>query len=127
MKSCNSHRFLGTGTALASNRISYHFDLNGPSLTIDTACSGSLVAVHEACKAIRSGQVRQALVGGTNLILDPEQIAVMSSMQYVGQNLSVSDLRAKAELESCLMMAAAMLLTIEPTASAEAKAWRRLY
>ena len=77
--------------------------------------------MHEACKAIRSGEIHQALVGGTNLILDPEEIAVMSSMQYVGRNLPMSNSRAKAELESCLTMAAAMLLTIEPTDSAEAK------
>jgi hypothetical protein len=51
----------------------------------------------------------------------------MSSMQYVGKYLSVSDLRAKAELEYCLMMAAAILLTIVPMDSAEAKAWWRLY
>lgn len=124
---CSSHRFTGTGTALASNRISYHFDLNGPSISIDTACSGSLVAVHEACKAIRSGEVHQALVCGTNLILDPEEIAVMSSMQYVGRSPFVSDLRAKVELEFCLMMAAAILLTIVPMGLAEAKAWWRLY
>jgi len=71
--------------------------------------------------------VHQALVCGTNLILDPEEIVVMSSMQYVGKYLSVSDLRAKAELEYCLMMAAAILLTIVPMDSAEAKAWWRLY
>jgi len=79
----NSHRYTGTGGALVSNRISYHFNLNGPSMTLDTACSGSLVAVHEACKALRSGEIRQALVGGTNLILDPEHMGVMSSLQYV--------------------------------------------
>ena len=52
-------------------------------MTIDTACSSSLVAVHEACEAIRSGNAKQALVGGTNLILDPEKLAVVSSMQSV--------------------------------------------
>lgn len=76
-----SYRFTGTGPALVSNRISYVFDLRGPSMTIDTACSGSLVAVHQACQAIRTGEIRQALVGGTNLILDPEYMAAMSSMK----------------------------------------------
>ena len=51
-------------------------------MTIDTACSSTLVAVHEACRALRSGDVRQALVGGTNLLLDPEKLAIISSMQY---------------------------------------------
>lgn len=76
-----SYRFTGTGVALVSGRISYIFDLHGPSITLDTACSSGLVAVHEACKAIRAGEVTQALVGGTNLILDPDQVTVMSSMQ----------------------------------------------
>ena len=66
-----------------SNRLSYQFDLIGPSITIDTACSGSLVAVHQACEAIRNGTIPLALVGGTNLILDPEYASVISSMQYV--------------------------------------------
>lgn len=51
----------------------------------------------------------------------------MSSMQYVGKYPSVSGLKAKAALGFCLKMAAAILLTIEPMDSAEAKAWWRLY
>ncbi|RDW56652.1 hypothetical protein BP6252_14065 [Coleophoma cylindrospora] len=81
-----SYRFTGTGHALVSNRISYVFDLRGPSMTIDTACSGSLVAVHQACQAIRIGEIRQALVGGTNLILDPEYMTAMSSMKVLSDH-----------------------------------------
>lgn len=66
---------------MASNRISYHFDLKGPSVTVDTACSSSLVAIHQACQAIRAGEITQALVGATNLILDPDRVSIMSSMQ----------------------------------------------
>lgn len=64
-----------------SNRISYFFDLQGPSLSIDTACSSTLVAVNEACKEIRPGNITQALVGGANLMLDPDKNSVISSMQ----------------------------------------------
>jgi hypothetical protein len=60
-------------------------------------------------------------------MLDPEETAVMSSMQYVGQDLFVSGMIAKAELEFCPMTAAAILLTTEPTDLVEAKAWQRLY
>jgi len=62
------------GGALSSlaNRISYVFDLRGPSLTIDTACSSSLVALHMACEAIRHGEIPLALVGGVNLLQSPQ-------------------------------------------------------
>ena len=64
---------VGTGNALsiAANRISYTFDLRGPSLAIDTACSSSLVAVHLACTSLRSGESTLALAGGVNLTLTP--------------------------------------------------------
>ena len=61
----------GCISSIASNRISYVFDLHGPSLSIDTACSSSLVAFHHACQAITSGEITQALAGGINLHLHP--------------------------------------------------------
>ncbi|MBP1776753.1 MAG: eryA, partial [candidate division NC10 bacterium] len=65
--------YAGTGNALsiAANRISYLFDLRGPSLAIDTACSSSLVGVHLACSSLRSGESSLALAGGVNVILSP--------------------------------------------------------
>ena len=75
------YRGTGTGLALLSNRLSYFFDLKGPSVTLDTGCSGSLVALHMACQSLRSGEVDQALVGGTNLILDPELTTSISSLR----------------------------------------------
>jgi acyl transferase domain-containing protein len=72
----------GCGEAVLSNRISYFFDLKGPSMTLDTGCSGSLVALHQACQSIRAGECRQAIVGGTNLMLDPEMMTTMSNLKY---------------------------------------------
>ncbi|KAL7887301.1 hypothetical protein AOLI_G00050220 [Acnodon oligacanthus] len=58
--------FNGTGTAMsiAANRISYTFNLTGPSFTIDSACSSSSVALHSACQAIRQDDCEMALCGG---------------------------------------------------------------
>lgn len=65
----NSFSSAGNSLSIAANRISYFYDLKGPSLAIDTACSSSLVALHEAINNIHSGNCDTAIVGGVNLIL----------------------------------------------------------
>jgi len=62
-----------TGGALSiiANRVSYYFDLRGPSVTIDTACSSSLVTIHLACQSLRAGDANLALAAGVNLLLSP--------------------------------------------------------
>jgi phthiocerol/phenolphthiocerol synthesis type-I polyketide synthase C len=61
----------GNASSIAANRLSYVFDLHGPSMTIDTACSSSLVAFHQACQSIRSHETDAALVAGISLHLHP--------------------------------------------------------
>ncbi|PWY70902.1 putative polyketide synthase [Aspergillus heteromorphus CBS 117.55] len=65
------YRVTGYGDFVLGNRISYEFDLHGPSMTVKTGCSSSLVCLDLACKAIRDGDCDGALVGGTNLIFSP--------------------------------------------------------
>ena len=61
----------GNTASIAANRLSYFFDLRGPSIAMDTACSSSLVAFHQACRSIISGECSQALAGGVSLHLHP--------------------------------------------------------
>ena len=61
----------GNTLSLVSNRISHVFGLKGPSLTVDTACSSSLVALDHAVRAINSGLVDTAIVGGVNMLVHP--------------------------------------------------------
>lgn len=74
----------GNGAAILSNRISYFFDLKGPSLTIDTACSSSLVALYLACQSIRDGHSSASIVAGTNLIFSPDVMIAMSNVHFLG-------------------------------------------
>lgn len=69
--SIDSHFMTGNTLSILSNRISYIFDLRGPSFTVDTACSSSLVAFAQAQAAIASGQIDMAIVAGVNLLLSP--------------------------------------------------------
>ncbi|KAI1060451.1 hypothetical protein LB506_007030 [Fusarium annulatum] len=70
----------GTGESILSNRISYCFDLRGPCMTIDTGCSGSLVGLHQACHSLRLGESNLALVGGSQLVIQPDILSIMSGM-----------------------------------------------
>ncbi|KAJ5084893.1 hypothetical protein NUU61_009472 [Penicillium alfredii] len=73
----------GQSRAMTANRVSYFFDLKGPSVTVDTACSGSLVALHLACQSLRTGDASIAIAAGVNLVLSHEFMSTMSMMKFL--------------------------------------------
>ncbi|WP_107666514.1 type I polyketide synthase [Cyanothece sp. BG0011] len=75
---CDAYCSTGTSPAIAANRLSYLLNLQGPSLTLDTACASSLVAVHLACGSLQQKESNLALVGGVNLIISPNQTIAFS-------------------------------------------------
>lgn len=76
--------------AIMSGRLSYAFDLRGPSFTVDTACSSAMVAVHNAVQALRLGECQLAIAGGVNIVLLPEEGVV-----YSGAGMLAGDGRCK--------------------------------
>lgn len=73
-----AHMASGLSHAVASGRISYLLGLQGPSATVDTSCSASLMAVHLACQSLRRRESNLALAGGANVILNPEITMALS-------------------------------------------------
>ena len=73
----------GASKTSLANRISWLFDLQGPSFSLDTACSSSLVALHLACQSLRTGESDIAIVGGVNLLLNPEMFMYFSNQHFL--------------------------------------------
>ncbi|KAJ2998604.1 hypothetical protein NUW58_g268 [Xylaria curta] len=73
----------GSAYSLQSNRISWYFDLRGPSVHVDTACSGSLVALDLACQCLQTGNASTALVAGVSLLLGPDTSLLLSGQRFL--------------------------------------------
>jgi acyl transferase domain-containing protein len=71
---------LGRDDFLYGNRISYEFGLHGPSMTVKTACSSSLIALHLACEALQRGDCSGAIVCAANLQISPEFTMALDSL-----------------------------------------------
>jgi len=69
----------GNGAAMISNRIS-HF---GESMSIDTGCSTTLTLLHMACQSLRTGNSKISIVGGSNVLLNPDIYITLSNLGYV--------------------------------------------
>ncbi|WP_089103854.1 beta-ketoacyl synthase N-terminal-like domain-containing protein [Streptomyces hyaluromycini] len=69
-----------------ANRVSYVFNLRGPSLCVDTACSSSLVALHLACESVSRGESAMAIAGGVNLSLHPSKYVSLCAAQFASSD-----------------------------------------
>ncbi|MBS1693354.1 MAG: type I polyketide synthase [Actinobacteria bacterium] len=105
----------GTLTML-SNRLSYLLDLRGPSVSIDTACSSSMVALHQACQSIWSGESDAALVGGANALLSPTTHVTMAKGRFLSRTGRCQAFSANAD--GYVRAEGAAVLLVKPLAAA---------
>jgi acyl transferase domain-containing protein/acyl-CoA synthetase (AMP-forming)/AMP-acid ligase II/acyl carrier protein len=82
----NTYSATGCALGILANRISYLFDLKGPSITLDTICSSSLISVHLACQSLRNQECNLALAGGINLILTPNTSLGLSKLNLLSDD-----------------------------------------
>lgn len=82
----SSHTAVSATLVMLSNRLSYVFDLKGPSMSVDTACSSSLVALHLAVQALRRGDCDLALAGGVSLMFRPAYSIAMSKGGFLSSD-----------------------------------------
>jgi polyketide synthase 5 len=73
-----AYAFTGNPFSMASGRVAHALGLHGPALTLDTACSSSMVAVHQACRSLNDGESEMAIAGGVMLMLDSRLYASAS-------------------------------------------------
>lgn len=75
--------FYSNQNAMLSARIAYALDMKGPNLSVTASCSSGLVALHQACQALRLGECEIALAGGINLFVSPETYIGMSMLDLL--------------------------------------------
>ncbi|WP_435104735.1 type I polyketide synthase [Arhodomonas sp. AD133] len=78
----DAYQFYGE-VSFIPGRIAYTYGFHGPAELVDTSCSSSLVAMHQACRSLRSGETDLALAGGVNLILSPYGFVLVSKLRAV--------------------------------------------
>jgi acyl transferase domain-containing protein len=76
----------GTAHDMIAGRLAYWLDLHGPAITVNTACSSSLAAVHLACRSLRAGDCGIALAGGVNLLLTPIVTVALAQLQLLADD-----------------------------------------
>ncbi|MCJ1388250.1 hypothetical protein MMC18_001095 [Xylographa bjoerkii] len=78
-------RYLATGTAtcMGANRISYFYNLSGPSISVDTACSSTMAALHQAVRSLQGREASMAMVCGAKLIINPDMFMPSSELGFL--------------------------------------------
>ncbi|HLO76601.1 MAG TPA: beta-ketoacyl synthase N-terminal-like domain-containing protein [Magnetospirillum sp.] len=96
-RALDSFLICGTTSCSASGRLAFHFGFEGPALTVDAACSSSLLTVHLACRDLRSGEIDLALAGGVNLMLSPQTFVGFSRLQVLSPDGRCKGFDARAD------------------------------
>lgn len=90
-----------------ANRVSYFFNLHGPSLAVDTMCSSSLTAIHLACQSLEQGDCELAVAGGVNLSLHPNKYLMLGQGKFASSKGAVRAL-VKGATGTCRVKASAL-------------------
>lgn len=69
-----------------ANKTSHFFGLNGPSMAINSACSSSMTAIHQACESLRQQGCDMAIAGGVNLTLHPSKYNTLGGLGFLSEN-----------------------------------------
>ncbi|KAJ6441026.1 Methylphloroacetophenone synthase [Purpureocillium lavendulum] len=93
----NAFSSLGTLRAFLSGKISHYFNWSGPSITYDTACSSSAVAIHSACRALQADECSLALAGGVALFTSPYLFENLSAAHFLSPTGATRPFDAKAD------------------------------
>lgn len=102
---------IGVGRSIMANRLSYFLNAKGPTITVDTACSGSLVALDLACRSIQSGEASMAIVATSNFYLNPDHVMDIGNVGQAHSPTALchtfdmdADGYVKAEAVSCVII-----------------------
>ncbi|KAL3877124.1 hypothetical protein ACJMK2_034877 [Sinanodonta woodiana] len=124
LDSSSSYLVTGINSSIISARVSYVYNLHGPSMTIDTACSSSLVAIHQGALALAAGDCDMAICGGVSLLLDPNLFKTLSNARMLSPTGQCHSFTSKADGytrgEGCGMV---ILKRVEDAVKCDNKIW----